>query len=76
MDSTPGSGYPQKVDSRSYYVLDHPMATIKTCNMLNPAALLSTEMGALEHNGTETIDMIYCSSPDLESELLPNAKEE
>ena len=57
-------------------LLDSPVATIKTCYMLNPATLLPTERGPLEHDSVETIDTICSSLSDLGSEPLPNAKEE
>ena len=57
-------------------LLDNTVATIKTCHMLNPATLLPTEMGPLEHDCIETIDMVSYSHPNLGSEPFPNAKEE
>lgn len=57
-------------------LLDNPVATIKTCHVLHSATLLPTEMGSLEHDYIEIIDMIYSSHPNLGSEPLPNAKEE
>lgn len=56
-------------------LLDNPVATIKTCHILHSATLLPTEMGSLEHDYIEIIDMIYSSHPNLGSEPLPNAKE-
>ena len=56
--------------------LDHPVATTKTCHTPNPATLLPTETGPLEHDRIETTDTIYSSCPDLGSEPLPNSKEE
>ena len=44
--------------------------------MLNPATLLPTEMGVLEHDCIETTNTIYSSLPDLGSEPLPNIQEE
>lgn len=67
----------QKVYSSSGSAFRHnPVATIKTCHILHSATLLSTEMGPLEHDYIEIIDMIYSSHPNLGSEPLPNAKEE
>lgn len=66
-----------KVYSSSGSAFRHnPVATIKTCHILHSATLLSTEMGPLEHDYIEIIDMIYSSHPNLGSEPLPNAKEE
>lgn len=36
-------------------LVDNTMATIKTCHMLNPAILLPTEIGSLEHDCLDTI---------------------
>ena len=66
---------PQRLIQVQAMLLDKPVATIKTCHTLNPATLLPTEMRTLVHECTETIDTIYSSCPDLESELLPNTKE-
>ena len=57
-------------------LLDNPVAIIITCHALNPATLIPTEMGSLEHDCIETTDAIYSSCPKLGSEPLPNAKKE
>ena len=40
---------------------ENPMSTIKTYHVLNSTTLLPTEMGPLEYDCIETIDMVYCS---------------
>ena len=57
-------------------LLDNSVATIKNCHTVNPATLLPTKMGLLEHDCMETTDTIYSSHPKLLSEPLPSAEEE
>ena len=57
-------------------LLDSPVASTKTFHMLNPATLLPTETGPLEHDRIKTIDLIYSSHSKLGNEPLPNAEEE
>ena len=86
MDSPLGLGFskfqgnriaiPWKVDSRPSYAFWQPSGylTIKLWHMLNPATLLPTEVGSLQHDCIETIDMFYSSFSNLRSETLKMPK--
>ena len=63
----------QKVNSSSGYALDNPGATLNT-HMLNPAILLPTERGLLEHDGIESIDVIFSNHPNLGSKMFQTPK--